>query len=151
MDYLPHIDMFLRALRINRERLGSKSKIAVEARLLRQLLQALVEAAPFSEEFYLQNNADVAEAYAQGRIDNLQQHFIEQGYFEGRLGARPPVNEAFYAMTYKDVAEAVKRGEVQSGTEHYIRSGSAEGRLPNSHLKATIESWGAVLRDDVTR
>ncbi len=151
MEYLPHIDMFLRALRINRERLGSKTKIAVDAKLLRHMLQSLAEAAPFSDDFYLENNPDVAQAHAAGQIANLRAHFVEQGYFEGRSGAAPAVNEAFYASSYPDVADAVRRGDVVSGTEHYLRSGAAEGRVPNAQAKLQIESWMAVLRDEAAR
>ena len=151
MEYLPHIDMFLRALRINRERLNSKSKVAIDARLLRHLLQALVAEAPFSEEFYLQNNPDVAEAHAQGLIADLRAHYIEQGYFEGRPGAPPPVDEAYYASTYQDVAEAIRRGDVTSGAEHYMRSGASEARLPNPQLKPAIEAWMNALRDEASR
>ena len=151
MEYLPHIDMFLRALRINRERLGSKSKIAVDARLLRHLLQSLAAAAPFSDEFYLQNNPDIAQAHAGGQIENLRTHFVEQGYFEGRSGAEPMVNETYYASTYPDVADAVRRADVTSGTEHYLRSGAAEGRIPNPLVKSEIDGWASVLRDEVVR
>ena len=50
MDYVPHIDQFLRALRVNKERLASKSKIAIDAKLLRMLLQALAEASDDADE-----------------------------------------------------------------------------------------------------
>lgn len=151
MEYLPHIDIFLRSLRINRERLSSKSKIAVDAKLLRHLLQSLAEAAPFSAEFYMRNNPDIAEAHASGQITDLRAHFVEQGYFEGRSGAGPAVNEDYYSAAYPDVAEAVKRGDVASGGEHYLRSGAAEGRIPNPQVKGEIEGWLAVLRDEVAR
>jgi hypothetical protein len=151
MNYLPHVDIFLRALRINRERLTSKSKVAIDAKLLRRLLQALVEQAPFSEDFYLEHNPDIAEAHAQGKIENLHAHYVEQGYFEGRPGAPPQVDEGFYASAYQDVAEAIRRGDVKSGAEHYMRSGAAEGRLPNPQLKPVIETWMNVLRDEALR
>jgi hypothetical protein len=151
MDYLPHIDLFLRALRINRERLSSRSKVAIEARLLRHLLRTLAEQAPFSEDFYLRNNPDVAEAHAKGQIGDLRAHYLEHGYFEGRPAAPPPVDEAFYAATYADVADAIRRGEVASGAEHYTRSGAAEGRLPNPEMKPVVDGWMAVLRDEALR
>ncbi|MCX7384963.1 MAG: hypothetical protein NT133_26890 [Alphaproteobacteria bacterium] len=151
MDYLPHISMFLRALRINRERLSSKSKVAVDAKILRQLLQSLAAAAPFSEAFYLEQNPDVAEAHAKGQIADLRSHFIEQGYFEGRAGSVPPVDEEYYITAYPDVAEAVRRGDVSSGAEHYTRSGAAEARIPSPHIKPAIESWVAALRDETIR
>ncbi len=140
--------MFLKALRINRERLFSKSKVAVDARILRQLLQTIAASAPFSEAFYLEQNPDIAEAHAKGLISDLHAHFIEQGYFEGRTGSSPPVDERYYIAAYPDVAEAVRRGDVASGSEHYHRSGATEGRIPNSQVKREIEVWAAALRDD---
>ena len=151
MDYLPHIDLFLRALRINRERLASKSKVAVDARILRQLLQSLAAAAPFSEAFYLEHNPDIAEAHANGQIAGLRAHFVEQGYFEGRAGSAPPVDEDYYIANYRDVADAVARGDVASGAEHYARSGAAEARIPNPQIKPAVEAWAAALRDETVR
>jgi len=107
--YIPHIDLLLQALRINRDRLNSKSKIAIDARLLRVLIQGIAAAAPFSEPFYLATYPDVAEAVASGDIHDARRHFAEVGYIEGRFGAPPPVDDAFYTAKYEDVAEAVAR------------------------------------------
>ena len=147
-EYLPHIDLLLRALRINRERLDSRSKIAVDARLMRALLQALAARAPFSDEFYLGAYPDIAAAHAAGDIPDLQRHYVESGFFEGRSGAPPVVDEAFYTSYYKDIGQAVSRGEVASGSEHYLRSGAAEGRVPNQRVKPEIDYWMSILRDD---
>ena len=149
--YLPHIDLLLQALRINRERLASRSKIAIDARLLRALLQALAATLPFSSEFYLKTYPDVADAYAAGKIPDLHQHFIESGYLEGRQGHAPEVDEDYYRATYRDVAQAVEKGELVSGTEHYLRSGAAEGRAPNQPTQLAIDSWMSLLRDDSAR
>ena len=147
-EYLPHIDLVLQALRINRERLNSKSKVAIDARLLRGLIQAIAARAPFSEEFYLQTYPDIAEAHAAGTIPDLQRHFVEAGFFEGRLGTAPPVDEAFYTTYYKDVGQAVTRGDIGSATEHYLRQGAAEGRVPNKQIKPEVDYWISILRDD---
>jgi hypothetical protein len=147
-EYLPHIDLLLQALRINRERLNSKSKVAIDARLLRALIQAIVARAPFSEEFYLETYPDIAKAHAAGTIPDPQQHYVEAGFFEGRLGAPPPVDEGFYTSLYKDVAQAVTRGDIPSATEHYLRQGATEGRLPNRQIKPEVDFWMSILRDD---
>ncbi len=149
--YIPHVDLLLQALRINRERLNSKSKIAIDAKLLRMMLQALAASAPFSEQFYLATYADVAEANAAGQIQDLHRHFVETGFFEGRFGAAPTVDEAYYTTMYKDVAVAVGRGDVVSGADHYMRSGASEGRLPSAKMKIEIEAWLGVLRDETAR
>lgn len=145
--YMPHIDLLLQALRINRDRLNSKSKIAIDARLLRVLIQGIAAAAPFSESFYLATYPDVAEAVAAGDILDARRHFAEVGYIEGRFGAPPPLDEAFYTAKYEDVAEAVARADVASGTDHYMRSGAAEGRLPSEALAEAVEGWMSLLRD----
>jgi hypothetical protein len=147
-EYLPHIELLLQALRINRERLSSKSKVAIDAKLLRGLIQAITARTAFSPEFYLQTYPDIADAHAEGNIPDLQRHFVEAGYFEGRFGAPPPVDEAFYTTYYKDVGQAVARGDITSATEHYLRQGAAEGRVPNRQIKLEVDSWSSVLRDD---
>lgn len=146
-EYLPHIDLLLSALRINRERLNSKSKIAIDARLLRGILQAAAARAPFSEEFYLETYPDIAQAHASGSIPDPHKHFIESGYLEGRLGASPGVDEAYYTTLYKDVGLAVSRGEIASATEHYLRSGASEGRIPNKKAKPDMDYWASILHD----
>ena len=87
-EYLPHVDLLLQALRVNRERLHSKSKIAIDARLLRSLLQAVVARVPFSAEFYLQTYPDIADAHAAGDIPDLHRHYVKSGFFEGRSARR---------------------------------------------------------------
>jgi hypothetical protein len=149
--YVPHIDLVLQSLRINRERLASKAKIAIDARLLRAILQALIAHAPFSESFYKTTYPDVAEAHEAGQIPDLHKHFIESGFFEGRLGASPDVDEDFYASTYRDVGRAVENGDVRSGADHYLRSGAAEGRVPNPAAQSSVDDWMQVLRDDGRR
>ena len=106
-QYFPHIDLVLQSLRINRERLSSKSKIAIDARLLRLMLQTVAATLPFSEEFYMEHYPDIADAYAAGKIPNLHQHFLDSGYLEGRIGYPPEIDEKFYLSTYKDVSKAV--------------------------------------------
>jgi hypothetical protein len=145
--YIPHIDLLLQALRVNRDRLNSKSKIAIDAKLLKTVLQAMVAGAPFNEAFYKQNYPDLAAAQASGAIPDLHKHFIETGYFEGRFGSAPPVDEAYYTSTYKDVGQAVLKGDVTSGTEHYLRSGASEGRVPNEEIRSELEAWMVVLRE----
>lgn len=147
-EYLPHIDLLLQALRINRERLNSRSKIAIDTKLLRALLQALAARMPFSEEFYLEKYADIAEAHSVGKVPDLRLHFIESGFFEGRFGAPPPVDEAFYTTTYRDVGQAVLRGDIPSGAEHYLRTGAAEGRLPAEAMRSAVDNWMSLLRED---
>jgi hypothetical protein len=145
MEYFPHIEMLLHALRINRERLNGRSKVAIDAKLLRRLIELAVAQLPFSAEFYAQTYPDIAEARAAGKIPDLHKHFIETGFFEGRQGVAPAIDEAYYRGAYRDVALAVQRGDVASGLEHYLRSGAAEGRVPSAPLKPEVDSWMSIL------
>jgi hypothetical protein len=151
LPYVPHIELFLRALRINRERLSSRSKVAVDAKLLKLLLQTIVECAPFSEEYYLQNYPDIAEAHAAGAVPDLRRHFVEHGYFEGRTGAPADVDTGYYTRRYQDVGQAVARGELQSAAQHFRQSGYAEGRTPSAALEPVIGQWLSVLGDNTGR
>jgi hypothetical protein len=143
---VPHVDLLAQAMRINRERLNSRSKIAIDAKLLRLILQNLVSHMAFSDQFYRTNYADIGAAAAAGQIPDLHRHYVETGYFEGRLGAPAEVDEVFYLATYPDVATAIERGEVTSGAEHYTRSGAAEGRVPAAALRPEIDAWMGLLR-----
>ena len=151
LPYVPHIELFLQALRINRERLNSRSKVAIDAKLLKTLLQTIVECAPFSEEFYLRTYPDIAEAHAAGDLTDLRRHFVEHGWFEGRAGAPMEVDAAWYTRRYQDVGQAVLRGEVKSVADHFRQSGYAEGRSPAPALEPVIERWLSVLRDSTGR
>jgi hypothetical protein len=145
-DYFPHVDLLLQSMRIDRNRLNGRGKVAIDAPVLRRLLQQAVAHLPFSAEFYADTYPDIAAASAAGQIADLHRHFVETGYFEGRLGAPPPLDDAFYLATYADVAEAVADGQVSSPADHYRRSGAAEGRAPSPALAEEVGRWMGLLR-----
>lgn len=149
--FLPHIELLLQSLRISRDRLNSRSKVAIDTRLLRAMLQCLARQLPFDPEFYLANNPDVAAAHGAGTIVDLHEHFLEAGFFEGRFAARPLVDESFYAASYQDIGAAIDRGDIVSGAEHYMRSGAAEGRVPSEKMQPEVQRWAAVLSEDLSR
>ena len=125
--YLPHIDLLLQALRVNRERLGSKSKIAIDAKLLRSLIQAAVARQPFSEEFYQHSYPDIAEAYAAGKIPDLQQHFVETGFFEGRLGVAAGGRRALLCRPLQGRRASGDAGRYRVGRRTLPAAGSGRG------------------------
>ena len=143
--YLPHVDLLMQALRISRDRLDSRSKVAVDPRLLVQVLRQIVAAQPFDESFYLTTYEDVATAHNRGEIGDLHRHFIEAGFLEGRLGAAPVVDAAYYVATYPDVGRAIAAGQIGSAEEHYIQRGAAEGRAPDAATAEQVERWMTVL------
>jgi hypothetical protein len=145
--FIPHIDLLLQSMRISRERLNSRSKVAIDTRLLRTLLYSLAEQLPFDPAFYLAQNDDVAAAYERGAITDLHRHYIETGFTEGRFGAAPTVDESFYASNYKDIGAAIRRGEIISAADHYVRAGAAEGRIPSEALRPAVQRWTDALAD----
>ncbi len=145
--FIPHIGLLLQSLRITAERLNSRSKVAIDTRVLRALLQSLAAQLPFDANFYLAANPDIAAAHDSGQITDLHRHFSESGFFEGRFGAAPPIDEPFYAATYNDIGTAIRRGDISSGAEHYMRSGAAEGRVPSETMRPQVERWAALLTE----
>jgi len=145
-DYFPHLELLLKAMRIDRDRLNGRGKVAIDARLLRRIIQAAIERLPFDAAFYRASYPDIAAAAAAGHIPDLHRHFVETGYFEGRMGAAPPVDEAAYVAAYSDVAEAVAEGRIGSAAQHYLTSGAAEGRVPDPALGPEVAAWMGVLR-----
>ncbi len=146
--YLPHIEVMLQSLRIARERLDGRAKVAVDPRLLVHIVRQIAAAQAFDEAFYLTTYDDVAQAHGKGEIGDLHAHFIEAGFLEGRLGADPEVDQAYYLATYPDVGRAIGAGQVTSAAEHYVQRGAAEGRAPNAASAEAMSLWMAVLRPD---
>ena len=70
---------------------------------------------------------DVAEAIADGEIKSPKEHFIDSGYFEGRLPCPLKVDEAWYLERYPDIAEGIERGEMDRLWKmiFYLESGVA--------------------------
>ena len=143
---LPNGRVLLSSLTLTPERLRSGTKAAVSVRLLRALLTAAIAKLPFDENFYLATYPDIMAAYQAGRISNLHEHFIEDGYFEGRLGTDPAVDDEFYRETYPDVAKALASGKVTSAFDHYVTAGCFEGRCANEADMERINPWLEVLK-----
>jgi hypothetical protein len=61
---------------------------------------------------------------------STRDHFVQNGYFEGRRPHEIEVDEEWYLAHYDDVAEGVETGEIGSASEHFHRHGYREGRLP---------------------
>jgi hypothetical protein len=92
-SYVPHIGLLLTALRISKDRLDSRSKVAVPAGLMKKLLTEVAKAMPFDETFYRTAYPDLAEARDAGMVKDLRAHFIETGVNAGekmhrRAGAK---------------------------------------------------------------
>jgi hypothetical protein len=143
---LPNGRVLLSGMMLTSERLRSGTKAAVSVQVLRAILTAAITRLPFDESFYLATYPDIREAHSAGRINDLHEHFIEDGYLEGRLGTDPVVDEDFYREAYPDVASAMDSGKVASAFDHYITAGCFEGRYANEAEMASIKPWLELLK-----
>lgn len=81
----------------------------------------------YIENFYLQQNPDVAAAVAQG-WGTAWDHFVLYGQYENRV-ASPFFDGQAYLELYPDVAQAVAQG-LTTPYEHFMMYGQYENRLP---------------------
>jgi len=82
------------------------------------------------EAWYLGQNEDVATAIKAGRFKSAKQHYVDNGFFEGRLPFLMRVDERWHLQQNPDVAEFIRRGNVASAQAHFNENGYKEGRLP---------------------
>ena len=141
--YAPPFAVILRLLNLGEEppAIPLDEPVAVPLGLLRFLLRSMVASMPFDEELYLRTNTDVAKAVLCGDIASAQDHFVTNGYFEGRDGAREEFAEDWYLRTNPDVAEGIKVGTWQSPYNHYRTEGVFELRSPNARAELGMASW----------
>jgi hypothetical protein len=105
-------------------------------------IRLLLAGIDVDEDWYLAKYPDILQAIASGATESAKQHFVEHGYFEGRLPFPIAVDEEWYLSQNLDVCENVRKGVVESGQRHFEMDGYREGRLPfaldgsNSHRKA---------------
>lgn len=96
------------------------------------IVRLILRSVPVDEPWYLTEYPDIAEAVAAGEVKSARHHFIDSGYFEGRLPCALVVDEAWYLSEYPDVAEGIERGEIQSARQHFLEHGYEEGRSPSA-------------------
>jgi hypothetical protein len=94
------------------------------------LLHAALLSVTFDETWYLEQNPDVRESVQSGRLRSARDHFVMQGYFEGRLPHPIAVDEKYYSNANPDVREALDRGAINSLKQHFMETGRFEGRTP---------------------
>ena len=97
---------------------------------VKHLISQLLIMVKVDESWYLERNPDIAEAVRDGRTKSGRDHFINNGYFEGRQPFPMAVDEAWYLAQYPEVAGAIQQGSIQSALDHFERHGYKEGRKP---------------------
>lgn len=113
----------------------------------------------FDEDFYLENNRDVARAIDRDEFDgNALDHFLEFGLKEGRspnADIASIFDEQRYLEANDDVAAAVEEGTFANGLEHFLAFGDEEGREgfadfdEEAYLEANQDVADAVDEGDI--
>jgi hypothetical protein len=128
VDFLPpfeEIKAFLTFAAVKGE-LTVSSTYAQFTTLIRTLLQGI----EVDEAWYLKQYPDVAEAIRNGVIKSAKDHFLNDGYFKGRMPFEIKVDEAWYLAQNPGVAEYIARGDLRSAQQHFTENGWREGRKP---------------------
>ena len=128
MNYLPPFDLIRRAVEISTVR--GELRVSLSYDDFIKIIRLMISGIKVDEEWYLTEYEDIAQAIRDGKVASAKQHFIDDGYFEGRRPFPMPVNEPWYLEQYPDVAESVRKGVVDSGEQHFAEDGYREGRLP---------------------
>jgi hypothetical protein len=134
--YLPPFDVIKKPVAISASK-GQTIATATYEDLL-GMIKHLLSVVDVDADWYLQQYPDVREAIAQKKTPSAKQHFIDNGYFEGRLPYLIEVDEKWYLEKYPDVAASIRRGVEPSGQAHFLQGGYREGRIPSRTQAATL-------------
>ena len=128
MKYLPPFDLIRRSVEISTVR--GELRVSLSYDDFVRVLRLMISGIQVKEEWYLTEYPDIAQAIRDGKVESARQHFIDDGFFEGRRPFPMDVDERWYLQQYPDVAESVRTGVVGSGQQHFVEDGYREGRLP---------------------
>jgi hypothetical protein len=128
VKYVPPFDLIRRSVEIATVR--GELRVNVSYDEFVRILRMMISGIEVNEEWYLRQYEDIAQAIREGSIKSAKQHFMDDGYFEGRLPFPMSVDEKWYLTENPDVAESVRKGIVGSGEQHFVEDGYREGRLP---------------------
>jgi hypothetical protein len=126
--YLPPFELIRRSIEISTVRGELRVNVSYEnfITILRQMIQGI----QVDEDWYVRAYEDIGDAVKGGVVGSAKQHFVHDGWFEGRLPFPIKVDETWYLAQHPDVAESIRQGLVESAQDHFERDGYREGRLP---------------------
>jgi hypothetical protein len=131
MSYVPPFEIVKQKFRV----VGANGKGRIDMKYsdFIDLLKLMLRAVALDEDWYRRSYPDVAEAIKAGTYKSAKHHFVEEGYFEGRLPYEFSVDEHWYKSNYPDIADGIKAGVLGSPREHFFNHGYKEGRLPTEY------------------
>ena len=128
MNYFPPFEVIRRSVDISTVR--GELRVTMSYEDFVKILKLMIGGLQVDEEWYARAYEDIGQAVRAGVIPSGRRHFINDGYFEGRLPFPIQVDEAWYLRQYPDVAEGIRNGTLVSGQRHFELDGYKEGRLP---------------------
>lgn len=128
MKYVPPFEM-LKAM-VTLTNVAGTMQLSASYEDFLKLLKRLICSVEVDEEWYLRQYDDVALAIKNGTVKSAQDHFVSNGFVEGRMPFPITVDERWYLNANADVAANVQNGTISSGQVHFDTAGYREGRLP---------------------
>lgn len=128
MRYIPPFDLLRRSVEISTVR--GELRVSLSYDDFIKLIRLMIAGVEVDESWYRQQYEDIGRAIRDGQVGSAKQHFVDDGYFEGRLPFPIAVDSAWYQAQYPDVADSVRVGTVESPQTHFEEDGYREGRLP---------------------
>lgn len=128
MKYLPPFEVVKSYVTISN--IKGELMVSCTYENLVQMIRQLIAGVNVDEGWYLERYQDIAEAVSNGIVASAKSHFINDGYFEGRMPFPIRVDERYYLAENPGVADYVRKGHLESGQQHFDENGYKEGRLP---------------------
>ncbi len=128
MKYLPPFELIRRSIEISTVR--GELRVNVSYENFVAILRAMIKGIEVNEAWYCRTYEDIGKAVKEGSIRSAKEHFVNDGYFEGRLPFPIMIDERWYLVENPDVAESIRKGVIDSAQEHFNKDGYREGRLP---------------------
>lgn len=137
IDYFPPFSVVKKSLQF--KAVNGEVQVSLTYDELVRLMKLMACSVHVDENWYLARNPDVVAAIRSGQVRSARQHWVEFGYFEGRLPGPLAIDPDWYMGAYPDVAQAVAAGVTQSPHSHFLEFGYQEGRLPAAIWRVQIE------------
>jgi hypothetical protein len=130
VKYIPPFEVIRRSVEISTVR--GELRVSVSYDEFVKLIRLMISGVEVNDTWYGTQYEDIGKAVKDGTLPSAKQHFVDDGYFEGRWPFPIKVDEKWYLQQNPDVAESVRRGVVASAQVHFEEDGYREGRLPFS-------------------
>src|SRR5215469_15255024 len=83
VKYLPPFDLIRRMVEVSTVR--GELRVSLSYEDFVKILRLMISGMEVDEAWYLREYEDIARAVQSGRVTSARQHFVNDGYFEGRL------------------------------------------------------------------